>query len=221
MIKSVRTVALALAGLAIPAGAQTTDDLLAASRAVSAQLVQQLGAQLKQELARGGPEGAIAVCSEAAPAIAGQLSRQSGARVARVSLRTRNPLLGTPDAWEQAVLADFDRRAAAGEKPESLEYSASVSRAAGALLPLHEGDPGSARVPGLPRDRRHDCTPGGATPAAGVSARSGDRLHGGADPRRRHRQAAARLADRLRSAAAVRRTRAWGYGNSMLNATLS
>lgn len=131
MIKSVRTVALALAGLTIPAGAQTTDDLLAASRAVSAQLIQQLGAQLKQELGRGGPEGAIAVCSEAAPAIAGQLSRQSGARVARVSLKTRNPLLGTPDAWEQAVLADFDRRTAAGEKPETMEYSESVTEPQG------------------------------------------------------------------------------------------
>ena len=126
MLKSARTVAIALFAVAASAHAQTADDFLAASRAVSAQLIQQLGAQLKQELARGGPEGAIGVCSEAAPAIAGQLSRQSGARVARVSLKTRNPLLGTPDAWEQAVLVEFDRRVAAGEKPETLEYSETV-----------------------------------------------------------------------------------------------
>ena len=131
MLKSARTIALSLAALATAAGAQTTDDLLASSRALSAQLVQQLGAQLKQELARGGPEGAIGVCSESAPAIAGQLSRQSGARVARVSLKTRNPLLGTPDVWEQAVLAEFDRRVAAGEKPEGLEYSETVSEPQG------------------------------------------------------------------------------------------
>ena len=126
MLKSARTVAIALFAVAASAHAQTADDFLAASRAVSAQLIQQLGAQLKQELAKGGPEGAIGVCSEAAPAIAGQLSRRSGARVARVSLKTRNPLLGTPDAWEQAVLVEFDRRVAAGEKPETLEYSETV-----------------------------------------------------------------------------------------------
>jgi hypothetical protein len=66
-----------------------------------------------------------------APEIAGKLSRQMGARVARVSLKTRNPLLGTPDAWEQRVLADFDRRATAGEKPEALEVSEVVAEPAG------------------------------------------------------------------------------------------
>jgi hypothetical protein len=131
MIKRVWVIGFALGSLAAPAGAQTTDDLLATSRAASAQLLQQLGAELKQELARGGPEGAIGVCREVAPAIAGKLSRQSGARVARVSLKTRNPLLGTADAWEQAVLADFDRRAAAGEKPETLEVSEIVTEPQG------------------------------------------------------------------------------------------
>ena len=48
-----------------------------------------------------------------------------------MSLKTRNPLLGTPDAWEQAVLADFDRRAAAGEKPETLEVSEIVTEPQG------------------------------------------------------------------------------------------
>lgn len=102
-----------------------------AARALSAQLVQQLGATLKAELGTNGPEGAIAVCKDAAPAIAGNLSRQSGARVARVSLRTRNAMLGTPDAWEQTVLADFDRRVAAGEKPEAMEHAEFVDEPAG------------------------------------------------------------------------------------------
>jgi hypothetical protein len=130
-MRSVLVTASVLGTLAAPAGAQSTDELLAASRAASAQLLQQLGAELKQELARGGPAGAIGVCRDAAPEIAGKLSRQSGARVARVSLKTRNPLLGTPDAWEQAVLAEFDRRAAAGEKPETLEYSETVTEPQG------------------------------------------------------------------------------------------
>jgi hypothetical protein len=71
------------------------------------------------------------VCRNIAPELAGQLSRETGWRVARVSLRTRNPLLGTPDAWEQRVLAEFDRRAAAGEKPEALEIGEIVDEPAG------------------------------------------------------------------------------------------
>ncbi len=117
--------------LALPAAAQSTDELLAASRAAASQLTQQLGAELRRELAASGPEGAIGVCKSIAPEIAGKLSRQAGARVARVSLKTRNPLLGTPDAWEQAVLLDFDRRAAAGDKPETFEKWEIVSEPAG------------------------------------------------------------------------------------------
>jgi len=130
-IRRIWAVAGVLTGLAGSAVAQTGDELLASSRTTSAQLVQQLGAELKQELARGGPAGAIGVCRESAPAIAGRLSRESGARVARVSLKTRNPLLGTPDAWEQAVLAEFDRRAAAGEKPEAMEFFETVTEPQG------------------------------------------------------------------------------------------
>ncbi len=104
---------------------------LAESRALAGQLGSQLGAALKKELSAGGPEAAIGVCRQVAPDLAGQLSRQSGARVARVSLKTRNPLLGQPDAWEQTVLQDFERRLAAGEKPETLEHAEFVTEPAG------------------------------------------------------------------------------------------
>jgi hypothetical protein len=97
---------------------QTTE-----ARTLASQMIKQLGTALKKELAANGPNGALSVCRDIAPAIAGELSRKSGGRVARVSLKTRNPLLGDPDVWEQQVLAEFDRRAAAGEKVESLEYS--------------------------------------------------------------------------------------------------
>ena len=97
---------------------QTTE-----ARALASQMIQQLGTALKKELATNGADGAVSVCRDLAPGIAGELSRKSGARVARVSLNTRNPLLGDPDVWEQRVLAEFDRRAAAGEKVESLEYA--------------------------------------------------------------------------------------------------
>lgn len=129
-----RTITLLLAGLGVlawPASAQSPDERLAASRAAAGQLTQQLGAALRRELAAGGPAGSIGVCRNVAPEIAGRLSREMGARVARVSLKTRNPLLGTPDAWEQQMLTEFDRRAAAGDKPETLEVFEVVSEPAG------------------------------------------------------------------------------------------
>lgn len=118
----------------LPASSFAGPDLAeetAQARATAGQLAQQLGGALKKELAAGGPEGAIGVCKQAAPEIAGNLSRQSGSRVARVSLRVRNAMLGHPDAWEQSVLAEFDRRAAAGEKPDTIEYSEIVTEPAG------------------------------------------------------------------------------------------
>ena len=113
------------------ATAQDPGALMAASRETASQLIQQLGAQLRAELAKGGPDGAVAVCKTIAPELAGRLSRENGWRVSRVSLKTRNPLLGAPDAWEQRGLEEFDRRAAAGEKAESLEFGEVVEEPAG------------------------------------------------------------------------------------------
>ena len=101
------------------------------ARGLAGQLVQQLGAELKKEMASGGPVKAISVCKVAAPEIAGRLSRSNGVKVARVSLKTRNPLLGQPDNWEQEILARFDLRSAAGDKPESLEHGEIVNEPQG------------------------------------------------------------------------------------------
>lgn len=121
-----------LAGaVAAPAWGQSLDDLLAGARASSQELTRHLAAALKSELAVAGPQSAVSVCRDLAPQMTGALSRDSGARIARVSLKTRNPLLGMPDAWEQQVLADFDRRAAAGENPALLEHWDTVSEPEG------------------------------------------------------------------------------------------
>lgn len=103
-------------------------------RATAVELIQRLGAALRQEIASGGPDSAVKVCRDIAPSLAGELSRKSGTRVARVSLKTRNPLLGTPDTWEQTALAEFDRLAAAGAKPETLERSEIVTEPQGQYL---------------------------------------------------------------------------------------
>ena len=121
---------LALCALPAVGRSEDPDNLLPQSRETAASLLQQLGAKLRATLADNGPEGSVSVCRDVAPQLAGQISRQKGWRVARVSLKTRNPLLGTPDAWEQKVLEQFERRVAAGEKSETLEFGEIVQEPA-------------------------------------------------------------------------------------------
>jgi hypothetical protein len=116
----------------MPAGAQQTsaEDLQTMTyeaRQISRELVSSLGAALNNALADSGPEGAIGVCRDTAPALAGALSRQTGWKVARVSLRPRNPMIGQPDVWEQEVLERFDDAAAAAKGPAALQFGEIVS----------------------------------------------------------------------------------------------
>ena len=90
------------------------------ARNVATSAPPKLLAVLQEEIAKGGPESAIEVCRDKAPAMARAASEQSGWNVRRVSLRNRNPK-AVPDAWERATLEDFDRRAAAKESPATLE----------------------------------------------------------------------------------------------------
>ena len=90
------------------------------ARSVSMDVPPKLLAVLQAEIAKSGPEGAIAACQVQAPALARAASERTGWSVKRVSLRNRNPK-AVPDAWERAALEDFDRRAAAHEPAAKLE----------------------------------------------------------------------------------------------------
>jgi Protein of unknown function (DUF3365) len=116
---------------AVPGIAADEAPEVAAMRAAVKEFEQTLGGALKKELAEHGPESAIAVCRDLAPRVSSELSRRYGWRIARVSLRVRNPLVGMPDAHEQAVLRDFERRVEAGEAPPTLESVATVDEPAG------------------------------------------------------------------------------------------
>jgi hypothetical protein len=116
---------------AVPALAQDTAALTGQAREAAGTLQKALASKLLAEIKAGGPESAISVCTALAPEAAGKLSRERGWRVTRVSLKVRNPVLGTPDAWEQRTLADFDARVARGEKPEALEAAEIVSEPQG------------------------------------------------------------------------------------------
>lgn len=113
---------LALAAAA-PAAEDETALLRQEGRRVAGQVLAQIRSELTRELERSGPVRAIVVCKYSVPEITSMQSRQSGARVTRVSLRARNPSLGGPDYWEQTVLMDFEKRLARGEKAEDMEFS--------------------------------------------------------------------------------------------------
>lgn len=118
----------------VASSAGTPESYVAESRQVAKMLVTQLGAELKKALEKGGPAQAIGVCRDAASRIALDLSVQNGWQVRRVSLKTRNPMIGMPDAWEQQVLQSFDARVAAGEKAETLEVTEVVEEPTGRYL---------------------------------------------------------------------------------------
>ena len=129
---SLLAVAGLLTGVALSVHAQTNEKLLLdESRAIANLIVNQVRDELVREIERTSPMRAITVCKYSVPEITSSISRQKGVRVTRVALRPRNPSLGEPDAWEQKVLLDFEKRVAKGEKADVLEYHQIVSEPAG------------------------------------------------------------------------------------------
>jgi len=99
---------LAGLGLMLPLTASSDESaLLLKSRELTAEYASLLQAELKAAMSEGGPVAAISVCQDRAPAIASELSRRSGAKIGRTSLRFRNPG-NAPEPWQRDVLADFD-----------------------------------------------------------------------------------------------------------------
>lgn len=127
-MKKMSLVTVALATL--PAYA-ADDQMLEEARKVASSLPPKLMAVLQEEIAKGGPEGAIPVCRDQAPKIAGEVASETGWKIKRVSLKVRNEKRAAPDAWERAALEDFDKRIAAGEAPLRMERSEVVDGASG------------------------------------------------------------------------------------------
>lgn len=133
---------LAAAALAQQDGFQQMVD---EGRKVTGQLLSQVRGELTKEMEISGPSRSILVCKYSSPEIASELSRKTGWRITRVSLKPRNPAMGTADAWEQDVLLDFDRRAARGEKADTLERAEIVTETQGRYfrymkaLPVQQG----------------------------------------------------------------------------------
>ena len=96
------------------------------SRIVVSDFMLLLKAELKAAIKKGGPGNAIQVCKSKAPEIAAETSEKMGWRVARTSLKLRNPH-NAPDAWELKVMQEFEKRKAAGEEIKTLEFAEVVT----------------------------------------------------------------------------------------------
>lgn len=129
-----RSIVFSLMLAAMPAVATAQEDvrkMTDEARRMSTRLLDQIRGELTKELERSGPLRSIIVCKYSAPELTSAVSRQAGYRVTRVSLRPRNPALGTPDAWEQQAMLDFEKRLAKGEKVDALEHIEVVSEPVG------------------------------------------------------------------------------------------
>lgn len=93
------------------------------AREVTQELFKELSSELKAAMKEGGPEAAIRVCRDRAPAIKSRLSRETGWKITRVGTRVRNPLLGMPDERETEILDRFQRQLDEGAKMKDLEYA--------------------------------------------------------------------------------------------------
>lgn len=107
-------------------------ETLAKSHVLADQFQSRLQSELSEALSTVGPVGAIGVCQQVAPAIAADLSEQSGANVSRVAVRNRNPGNGLPAEWAQmyAQLEDAPlRNGAPASVHRQLETGAVFMRA--------------------------------------------------------------------------------------------
>lgn len=123
MLKGKMLTALAVTVLSMSAQAGDVDQMALTKEA--RQQVKAFGGNLKktvkQGMKAGGPTQAIHLCNTEAPEIAAKHS-QGDWEIGRTSLKLRNPD-NQPTAWEASVLADFDKRLAAGEDPKKMEAS--------------------------------------------------------------------------------------------------
>lgn len=103
---------------------------LTACRTAVDRLGQTLRGALQEAIAANGAIGALEVCNIEALPLTKTISTEEGVIIGRTSLRVRNPA-NAPDDWEQARLAEFATRKAAGEDLGAMEVWEVVDDAAG------------------------------------------------------------------------------------------
>jgi hypothetical protein len=91
-------------------------------RATLKNFMMKLQDKLLTSVSENGFVEALSVCNQASPEITQAVSNDAGISLKRTSLKVRNPS-NAPDDWELKVLQDFEKRKAAGETFDTLQYS--------------------------------------------------------------------------------------------------
>lgn len=123
----------------LKAAVAAADDALVALR-------QRLTARLMEEMQKGGPAKAVAVCRDEAPALSAEVGRAAGVVVGRTSDRLRNPE-NRPPAWAEAAVKAAAGRQAADVAPAAFALGDKV----GLLRPIAMAGP-CARCHGTASD---------------------------------------------------------------------
>ncbi|MDA0237699.1 MAG: DUF3365 domain-containing protein [Proteobacteria bacterium] len=101
----------------------SNEALIGSMQSIAIEFMESLGKSLKTAMSSHGPEAAIQVCETVAPTLANQFSRRTGWKVSRVSLKVRNPLIGTADTWEREQLLEFAAKVLSGKPDKNLEVT--------------------------------------------------------------------------------------------------
>ncbi len=110
---------VAALGLAAPAMAEEDPKALAAeAREIVQGFFKELKGELVSAMKAGGPANAVDVCHKKAQEIT-KKHNKDGWKVGRTALKLRNPK-NAPDAWEKAVLEEFEKKIAEGADPKTL-----------------------------------------------------------------------------------------------------
>ena len=115
---------LCMALLAFNCSADKESEIVAAKAAIK-EFAGALQTELKGAMKAGGPLVAIALCNTRAKPITERVSVEKGMQLSRVSLKNRNPA-NAPNAWQTAVLEDFEKKRLAGNDITQLGWTETV-----------------------------------------------------------------------------------------------
>ncbi len=128
-MKKIACLTIIAAAFSGAVSAQDLDALRLDTRQKALPVLPKVVGMMQETVAAKGAIEAIPVCKDKAPQLLREQAEKTGWNLRRVSLKTRNAERGTPDVWEARQLADFNIRAANGEKVETLEYGEIITDA--------------------------------------------------------------------------------------------
>ena len=140
-------IAMLIGTAALSTTAFAADDMAALTketRETTQPLLAKVVGTVKENLNKTTPHETVDICREKLPGMVKEIREKTGWNIRRVSLKTRNAERGTPDDWEAKVLTEFNERATAGEKRETIEKSEIVQAPEGRVfrymkaLPIQE-----------------------------------------------------------------------------------